>query len=122
MAEVLRCVVRRAMVLLELGEFVRGARPNVQAELAVDVLQFDRAPVRAREIARIDVPDHAAGIFVGLALETGSTQFTAFPLLNDRSVVLRAVPRIHALSGAPVQDEKALGAEVDAPRTVPRRT
>src|SRR6478672_6655195 len=60
LAEVLRPVVRRAMVLLELGEFVRGARPNVQAEIAVDVLQLDRVPVRASEVARIDVPDHAA--------------------------------------------------------------
>lgn len=61
---------------------------------------------RVREVAWFDVPDHAAGIFV-----------TACPLLNDRSVALRAVPGIHAQAGEIVLDEEAVGPSGDAAPT-----
>ena len=113
--EVLRRVVRRAVVLLELGVFVRGAPFNVQAELAVEVLQLQRA----REVALFGPPDHAAGILV-----------LARPLLNNRPIAPCAVPDVHTQATrcrrvgrqVCVLDEEALGAEVDAPPTPPRGT
>jgi len=41
--EVLRRVIRRAMVLLELRAFGEGAPSDVQAEIAVDVPDLERA-------------------------------------------------------------------------------
>jgi hypothetical protein len=100
--EILRHVARRAVVLLELSEFVPGTRANVQAKIAVEVSHLERA----RKIARFDVPDHAAGIPVA-----------AFPLLDNRPVGLRAVPGIQAQVGVQVPDQVALGTAGDAART-----
>jgi hypothetical protein len=105
--EVLRRVVRRAMELLELGEFVRGALSNVQAEVAV-VVPYLQGP---REVAWFGVPDHAAGILV-----------LACPLLNNRPIGLGAVPGIQAQVGGPVDgdecvhDQEASSAAADAAR------
>jgi|SRR6516162_9439488 len=87
------------MELLELGEFVRGAPPDVQAKIAVEVSQLEHA----RKIARFDVPDHAARILVA-----------ACPLLDNRPVGRRAVPGIQAESGAQVPNQEARGTWVDA--------
>jgi hypothetical protein len=89
------------VVLLELGVFGRGASLNVQTSITVEVSHLEHA----RKIARLNVPEHAAGIFV------------TCPLLNNRPVTLRAVPDIQAKIGVQVPDQVARGTCGDAAPT-----
>jgi hypothetical protein len=98
LAKVLRQVVRRAAVLLELGAFGPGASLNVQASITVEISHLEHS----RKIARLNVPEHAAGIFV------------TCPLLNNRPVTLRSVPDIQAKVGIQVPDQVARGTLADA--------
>src|SRR5262249_18995750 len=86
------------MKLLKLGALGRGASLNVQTSITVEVSHLEHA----RKIAGLDVPEHAAGIFVTCRL------------LNNRRVTLRAVPDIEAKLGLHVADQVARGTFGDA--------
>ena len=102
MVEVLRQIVRRAVVLLELGTFAPVATPNVQAKITVEVSYLEHA----RPIAGFDVPHHAAGLPV-----------TACPLLDNRPAGLCAVADVQAQVGIKVPDQVARGTVGDTAPT-----
>jgi hypothetical protein len=99
LGKVLRQVVPRAAVLLQLGKFAPIAAANIPAKIAVEVLD----PEHAGPITGFDVPHHTARLPVA-----------ACPLLDNGSTGLRAVADIQTHVRVQVSDQIARGPFGDA--------